>query len=273
MRLKSDSRQSKTSPSIRTENIHSIRMKVEVNSAADFLMNLLRINQQKHSNADDSQLQSFKGSLENLLASRYKSHWYPDVPIKGSGYRCIRINGKMDPVVEQAGVASGLTLRSLQAMLPTELTLWIDPEEVAYRIGENGSICVLYESPSRASPSSDLDSTGSGAMSGDEFIANDYLEQNGSSSSPSSSVYSSTNSTPTKPTDGRFFGVPSSMSPQFHRNGMKYQQQHQLPPVTNQFLRQHMNGAQQQQLQYLQQAQPNWEGFGNNNKVGNNNTH
>lgn len=251
---------------------------MEVNSAADFLMNLLRINQKNQSKLDDNQMQSFRGSLENLLSLRYKSHWYPDVPIKGSGYRCIRINGKMDPVVEQAGMASGLTLRTLQAMLPTELTLWIDPEEVAYRIGENGSICVLYETPCRASPSSDLDSTGSGALSGDEFIANDYLEQNGSSTSPSSSVYSSTNSTPTKPTngDGRFFdgltsstvgqrgGASSSMSPPFPRNGIKYQQP-QMP--NNQFLRQHMNGVQQQQMQYLQQAQPNWEGFGNNNKV------
>lgn len=27
----------------------------------------------------------------------------------------------------------------------SELTMWIDPREVSYRIGENGSICVLYE--------------------------------------------------------------------------------------------------------------------------------
>lgn len=253
-------------------------MKLEVHSAADFLMNLLRVNQQKHSTTDDNQLQSFKGSLETLLVLRYKSHWYPDVPTKGSGYRCIRINGKMDPLVEQAGVASGLTPRTLQNMLPPELTLWIDPEEVAYRIGENGSICVLYESQSRASPLSDLDSTGSGALSGDEFImervgrmeVSDYLEQNASPSS----IHSSTNSTPTKPNgDGRFFDglqtsptgnrVSSSMSPPFQRNGLKYQQ------PSNQYLRQQINGAAatQQQLQFLQQTQPNWEGFGNNNKV------
>lgn len=73
----------------------------------------------------------------------------------------------MDPIVEQAGVAVGLQPRQLRKMLPTELTLWIDPEEVAYRIGENGSICVLYDSASRASPSSDLESTGSG---GEEFV-------------------------------------------------------------------------------------------------------
>lgn len=144
-------------------------MRLEVHSAADFLMNLLRVKQAKNS-LPENQLQHFKGSLQSLLVLRFRSHWYPDVPTKGSGYRCIRINGKMDPIVEQAGVAVGLLPRTLRKMLPSELTLWIDPEEVSYRIGENGSICVLYDSQSRASPSSDLDSTGSGGMSGEEFV-------------------------------------------------------------------------------------------------------
>lgn len=242
-------------------------MKLEVHSAADFLMNLLRINQQKSPLTDDNQLQNFKGSLEALLALRYKSHWYPDVPTKGSGYRCIRINGQMDPLVEQAGVASGLPPRTLRNMLPPELTLWIDPEEVAYRIGENGSICVLYESQSRASPSSDLDSTGSGALSGDEFI----MERVGNVDSADrrgSSVNSSANSTPTKPTmtadDDRYFGgvtTPmrgvTSLSPPYLRNGMnKYQQS------STQFFRQHISGS-----ATIQQSQQHWDGFANNNKV------
>jgi len=228
-------------------------------------MNLLRVNQQKKPKpaADDNQLQSFKGSLETLLALRYKSHWYPEVPTKGSGYRCIRINGQMDPLVEQAGVASGFAPRILRNMLPPELTLWIDPEEVAYRIGENGSICVLYESQIRASPSSDLDSTGSGALSGDEFIMErvghvDNIDHNGS-------VNSSANSTPTKPTmtadEDRFFGgVTTPMrghsSPPMLRNGMvKYQQ-------SAQFYRQHIHGG-----ATIQQQAQHWDGFANNNKV------
>jgi len=266
-------------------------MKLEVHSAADFLMNLLRV-KQGNSLPDDNQLRSFKGSLESLLVLRYRSHWYPDVPIKGSGYRCIRINGKMDPLIEQAGVASGLPPRTLRKMLPQELTLWIDPEEVAYRIGENGSICVLYDSQSRASPSSDLDSTGSGSnLSSDEFImervgrfdSSDMLEHNASTSSSS---LSSTNSTPTKPTsvsvnEGRYFAGNNSygdhtfsdsnmnmspLSPPFQRGSNKYQLQQQ----NHQFHRQHINGnnvAIHHQHQYLHQPQHHWEGFGNNNKV------
>lgn len=79
-------------------------------------------------------------------AEQYKHHWFPDRPCKGSGYRCIRINHKMDPLVWQAGQRIGLTIQQLYLLLPSELTLWVDPFEVSYRIGEDGSICVLYES-------------------------------------------------------------------------------------------------------------------------------
>lgn len=85
-------------------------------------------------------------SLLFVSAEQYKHHWFPDRPCKGSGYRCIRINHKMDPLVWQAGQRIGLTIQQLYLLLPTELTLWVDPFEVSYRIGEDGSICVLYES-------------------------------------------------------------------------------------------------------------------------------
>ena len=34
---------------------------------------------------------------------------------------------------------------TIHQTFPSELTMWIDPLEVSYRIGENGSICILYE--------------------------------------------------------------------------------------------------------------------------------
>lgn len=79
------------------------------------------------------------------LAEHYKHHWFPEKPFKGSGYRCIRINHKMDPIISKAASQIGLSLPQLYQLLPSELTLWVDPYEVSYRIGEDGSICVLYE--------------------------------------------------------------------------------------------------------------------------------
>lgn len=84
-------------------------------------------------------------SLSFPSTEHYKHHWFPEKPCKGSGYRCIRINHKMDPLIGQAAQRIGLSSQELFRLLPSELTLWVDPYEVSYRIGEDGSICVLYE--------------------------------------------------------------------------------------------------------------------------------
>lgn len=117
-------------------------MKPEITAAVGFLSRFLRVK----GHVNDRQLATFSQTLQDMLAEQYKHHWFPDRPCKGSGYRCIRINHKMDPLVGQAGQRIGLTIQQLYLLLPSELTLWVDPFEVSYRIGEDGSICVLYES-------------------------------------------------------------------------------------------------------------------------------
>jgi len=117
-------------------------MRHEVRTASTFLMDLLRLRNilSKH------ELEIFRASMEELMKSHYQQHWFPEKPCKGSGYRCIRINHKMDPLVAKAGQLCGISDTSLlKTLFPNELTLWVDPKEVSYRIGENGSICVLYD--------------------------------------------------------------------------------------------------------------------------------
>jgi len=117
-------------------------MKLELLSASNFLVHLIRLGRR---NVSESQLSKFRDCLIEVLRRRYRDHWFPEKPFKGSGYRCIRINGKMDPIIGQAGEGCGLSSTFLHTTFPSELTMWIDPLEVSYRIGENGSICVLYE--------------------------------------------------------------------------------------------------------------------------------
>jgi len=92
-----------------------------------------------------NQLDQFKEAIESCLVDHYQHHWFPDRPTKGSGYRCIRINHKMDPILSRAGQSCGIDSKDLRTIFPNELTLWVDPAEVSYRIGENGSICVLFD--------------------------------------------------------------------------------------------------------------------------------
>ena len=117
-------------------------MKCEIESAANFLSNMLKL----HSNVLTSeQLERFKDAIETHLQNQYQHHWFPDRPTKGSGYRCIRINHKLDPLLSKAGQSCGIDSQRLSTIFPNELTLWVDPQEVSYRIGENGSICVLFD--------------------------------------------------------------------------------------------------------------------------------
>ncbi|XP_026853920.1 protein BTG1-like [Electrophorus electricus] len=118
------------------------KMKTEVSTAVNFVTSLLRTT----GLLTEDQLQLFGLSLEEILLDHYQYHWFPQAPCRGSGYRCLRINHKMDPLISKAACAIGLAREQLFALLPSELTLWVDPYEVSYRIGEDGSTCVLYES-------------------------------------------------------------------------------------------------------------------------------
>ncbi|XP_041748892.1 protein BTG1 isoform X1 [Coregonus clupeaformis] len=137
-------------------------MKTEVSTAANFISRLLKTT----GLLSQEQLQHFSHSLEKSLGDHYKHHWFPNAPCRGSAYRCIRINEnhKMDPVIGEAAGTIGLTREQLFSLLPSELTMWVDPYEVSYRIGEDGSICVLYESEPSSSSSS---STASNQSQGD----------------------------------------------------------------------------------------------------------
>jgi len=95
---------------------------------------------------NSTQLEAFNHTLCRVLYNHYQNHWFPEKPFKGSGYRCMRINHKMDPLIAKAGENCGLSLNELFSMFPNELTIWVDPEEVCYRIGENGSVGVLLPS-------------------------------------------------------------------------------------------------------------------------------
>ncbi|XP_023703357.1 protein BTG2-like [Cryptotermes secundus] len=175
-------------------------MRLEIHSAANFLVHLLRLH---HNGLTESQLEMFKCSLTDVLRLRYQEHWFPEKPARGSGYRCIRINGKMDPVIAQAGTAVGLPASYLHSLFPSELTMWIDPAEVSYRIGENGSICVLYEESNSGQGAEDL---------GLERVTN-ADGTSGSSGSSSSNTTSSTSGCKESMRTIEFFLDPRGVQP------------------------------------------------------------
>ncbi|CAL8262824.1 unnamed protein product [Arctogadus glacialis] len=172
-------------------------MQLEIQVALNFIISYL------YNKLPRRRVNIFGEQLERQLKNKYEGHWYPDKPFKGSGYRCIHVGEKVDPVVEQAAKESGLDLEDVRNNLPQDLSVWIDPFEVSYQIGEKGAVKVLY-----------VDDNGGGGENGSELdkeIKNSF--------NPEAQVFmpisdpvggSSESSSPSPP-----FGQSAAVSPSF----------------------------------------------------------
>ena len=85
----------------------------------------------------------FRDSVVETLRIKYGDRWFPQKPFKGSGYRTIRINSRMHPDIAYAGELCGLSAEFLRKTI-AELVVWINPNEVYCRIGENGRVRIIY---------------------------------------------------------------------------------------------------------------------------------
>ena len=71
---------------------------------------------------------------------KFQGRWYPERPSKDRAYRSIRISPvRIDRVIADAAVDVGLDLQEILDTLPKDLTIWIDPGEVSYRLGEKSA--------------------------------------------------------------------------------------------------------------------------------------
>jgi len=129
----------------------------EVKAATEYITKVLRkVNENK--GLDAQKFDYFDLILQSLLCERYENHWHPEKPFKGSAYRCIRINHKMEPMLAKAANMSNIPLACIDNF-PPEFTIWVDPTDVSYRFGENGSIGVLYPIKESDTESTDSDSS------------------------------------------------------------------------------------------------------------------
>lgn len=114
-------------------------MDVEMSVALNFVISYL------YNKLPRRRVNFFGEELEKGLRRKFSGHWYPNQPNKGSAYRCIRATGDdIDEVMIWAAEQSRLDLEEVKQNLPRDLTVWIDPHEVSYRIGEKGQPKLLY---------------------------------------------------------------------------------------------------------------------------------
>ena len=126
----------------------------EVSIGADLYVSLL--GKAKGAVLTQDFLQQFRKVFIDSVTNHYLDHWFPESPIKGSGFRCIRNNGRLDPLVRQMVAVIGVNCDFMYSLLPVGLTMWIDPDEVSVRYGESGSISVIYTADRPPTPPSPL---------------------------------------------------------------------------------------------------------------------
>lgn len=119
-------------------------MDQEVEAGISLILRFVQNSQLTRNNNNSNQnLQEFKEKLIKEITTEYSGHWYPERPLKGSAFRCLRINQNgSESLIEKA--ARLINAEWIVNSLPREFTIWIDPTEVSYRIGEEGSICVHF---------------------------------------------------------------------------------------------------------------------------------
>ncbi|CAG5897669.1 unnamed protein product [Menidia menidia] len=137
-------------------------MQLEIQVALNFIISYL------YNKLPRRRVNIFGEELERQLKQKYEGHWYPEKPYKGSGFRCIHVGEKVDPVVEKAAKESGLDIEDVRNNLPQDLSVWIDPYEVSYQIGEKGPVKVLYVDDSNESGGSN------GGLDLDKEIKNSF---------------------------------------------------------------------------------------------------
>ncbi|XP_061557414.1 protein Tob1a [Phycodurus eques] len=176
-------------------------MQLEIQVALNFIISYL------YNKLPRRRVNIFGEELERQLKQKYEGHWYPDKPYKGSGFRCIHVGEKVDPVVEKAAKESGLDINDVRNNLPQDLSVWIDPYEVSYQIGEKGPVKVLYVDDSNESAASsgglDLDKEIKNSFNPDAQVFMPINEPIGGGASPGSS-------SPSPP-----FGHSAAVSPTF----------------------------------------------------------
>eukprot|EP00118_Oscarella_pearsei_P028694 m.2721 g.2721 ORF g.2721 m.2721 type:complete len:234 (+) comp8859_c0_seq1:891-1592(+) len=113
-------------------------MHVEIEIAGDFVVSFL-------TDLSMEKIEELHYNLSKILTDRYEGHWYPGRPCRGNAYRCLNVSlGIVDPVLRQAIRRSGLKESQFRSYFPENLSVWVDPNEVSYRVGDRGPTETLF---------------------------------------------------------------------------------------------------------------------------------
>lgn len=103
-------------------------MHIEVQVALNFVISYL------YNKLPRRRVNIFGEELDKALKDKFRGHWYPERPCRGSAFRCLKTGGPLDPVVERAARESGVPVRDVLEHLPRDLAVWVDPGKIILEI-------------------------------------------------------------------------------------------------------------------------------------------
>ncbi|KAJ3341921.1 hypothetical protein HDU93_003742 [Gonapodya sp. JEL0774] len=97
------------------------------------------------SSSTPSELQLFEDGLTEKLKLLYRGHWYPDQPLRGSGYRSLELPSSR--LVLNVAKESGLIIRGDE--WGCGIVVWCDPGSVDFRQADRGYTQCVYDASGR----------------------------------------------------------------------------------------------------------------------------
>ena len=120
-------------------------MKHELGAVVQFIKRLL-LAHNKDALLTEPQVTRFINCFCEIVRRHCIQVWLSKKPRNSAIMLYIKEN-RVDSHFVSACECTGISVRLLQQVLPTHLTIWIDPGYVTYRLGENGAIVTVYKNP------------------------------------------------------------------------------------------------------------------------------
>jgi hypothetical protein len=131
----------------------TVKMLEEINATASFIVNIVK-RQPRHDELTQEKIDAFSAALVANMAERFAPTWDASSPMKGSANRCIRINfGFIDSVILDSAKTADIGEHIVRAVLPNDLTVWCDPQDVSYRFNDRSPLFTIF-SPKLTTPPS-----------------------------------------------------------------------------------------------------------------------
>ena len=102
---------------------------------SNFMTHLLNLADNDENIIDGYKLLAFNNNLEKILIEKYADIWNPNRSLRYSNRRKIIINPEtLDSAIKEASILSNISPKFVHSQLPKEVTIWVDPGEVSFRI-------------------------------------------------------------------------------------------------------------------------------------------